>query len=642
MLLILALAAALRGWQLGRLPPGLYRDEAYYGLDALNVLAGGPRPLYFAANNGREPLYVYLLTASITLFGRTPFALRLPAAVIGALTTLPVFALASAWFGRRVGLLSAFLWATTFWPLHLSRIGLRVILLPGACAVALWLLTVAWRRSAGRWRRGAGRWWLAAGLAHGLVYYTYLSVRLLPVFLILFSVYLWWLGRRPSRSAVALFALGTAVAVGPLVVYLAAHPELVVGRTGQVSILNPAINGGDFWGALVRQIAATLGMFIWRGDSIGRHNLPGRPVFDWLMALPFLLGVWYCLRRWRQPAAAACLLWVAVMSAATVLAEDAPHFLRAAGVLPLVLIFPALGLSQLGSWSKLPAGLRALAVAALLFGSLIITVRDYFVIYVRQADTGYLFEEAARVLAVSINADSESGPVLLEKRLLEGWPSIAFLLTSTAPPTLFQPDAFAPILDRPLTVYIWPFEDRAWLGTAWQPPATVRIAEGLLARGDLETQALPLYLRYRIESGAPAAGAPLANFGGAAQLCAVEQLAAAPAALRLALHWCSRGPAERPVKVFVHVVGRQDGRLVGQLDAPPGGPYWDPAWQQPGVMVVEERLIALPEPFDPARHQVLIGAYDDETLLRFPLRTAEGAEQGDSWEWTPPGADDGG
>ena len=56
---LMLLAGVLRLYELGSWPPGLYHDEAYYGLDALRVI-GGERPLYFAANNGREPFFIYL------------------------------------------------------------------------------------------------------------------------------------------------------------------------------------------------------------------------------------------------------------------------------------------------------------------------------------------------------------------------------------------------------------------------------------------------------------------------------------------------------------------------------------------------------------------------------------------------------
>ena len=128
LLVAIALAIGLRFHRLGEWPPGPYRDEAYNGLDALGVLRG-EHALFFPANNGREPLYIYLVAGAIALVGQTTFALRLPAATIGALATLPTFLLGRAWFGRVAGLLAAFLWAATFWPVHLGRIGLRAGLL---------------------------------------------------------------------------------------------------------------------------------------------------------------------------------------------------------------------------------------------------------------------------------------------------------------------------------------------------------------------------------------------------------------------------------------------------------------------------------------------------------------------------------
>jgi hypothetical protein len=82
LLAIMVLGGALRFYQVGAVPPGLYQDEAYNGLDALNILAGS-HPIYFPANNGREPFYMYAAAASVGEFGRTPLALRFPSAVVG-------------------------------------------------------------------------------------------------------------------------------------------------------------------------------------------------------------------------------------------------------------------------------------------------------------------------------------------------------------------------------------------------------------------------------------------------------------------------------------------------------------------------------------------------------------------------------
>ena len=233
-------AVLLRTVNLDSWPPGLYRDEAFNGLDALELL-DGDLAVFFTANNGREPLYIYLTAVSVGLFGRSVVAVRLTAAVVGSLMTLLLYKLGRTWFGWRVGLLAAWLWAITLWPMHLSRVGLRPILLPAVLVLTFWLGTEAYRRQ----RRG---WWLAAGLAYGLGYYTYLAIRFTPLLLLAVAAFLLWRGQRERIVAGAgWFVLGTAVALLPLALFYAQSPDLLLGRTGQVSIFNPAINNGDFW-----------------------------------------------------------------------------------------------------------------------------------------------------------------------------------------------------------------------------------------------------------------------------------------------------------------------------------------------------------------------------------------------------------
>src|SRR5512147_868169 len=103
---LMLIAGAVRSYALGVWPPGLYHDEAYNGLDALRVLAGD-RPLYFAANNGREPFFIYLVSLSIGLLGRGIFPLRLPSTIIGILLVPASYFMARELFNRRVGLLTA-------------------------------------------------------------------------------------------------------------------------------------------------------------------------------------------------------------------------------------------------------------------------------------------------------------------------------------------------------------------------------------------------------------------------------------------------------------------------------------------------------------------------------------------------------
>jgi 4-amino-4-deoxy-L-arabinose transferase-like glycosyltransferase len=623
--LLLALVAAvfLRFRHAGDWPPGFYRDEAYNALDALNVLAG-QHALFFTANNGREPIYIYLVALSVALLGRTVLAERLPAGIVGVLATLPTFFLGRAWFGPLTGLLAAFLWATTFWPVHLGRVGLRAGLLAPALALALWAGTRAYRN-------GRAVSWFSAGLLYGLTFYTYLSARLTPLVLVLLAAYLLLTGRGRrlwSEGRVLWFAAGTALVVLPLAIVALNDPSILFGRAGQVSIFSPAVNGGDFWGTLARHTAEALGMTIWRGDTILRHNAllnydavlaadgpAGRPVFDIFMAGPFLAGLGWCLWNWRRAPAAALLLWQAVMLLPTILAEDTPHFLRAAGVLPGVVFFPAIGLALLWNWARLPLVFRRVTVVALLGATLWLTADDYAT-YAREPDVGHLFESAATQLAADLNDEAPGVSVALDRRFWDGWPSVRFL-AGERPPALFEEGA-TPAVALPAAVYAWPFAPLDAVRAAAATAGQVTVAEGPLARGDLEPEAVPLYVRFGYEVEA-AAGSRADNFGGVLMLRDAAVSTLSPTRIEVDLTWAlppGVSAAEALPTAFVHVAAG-DG-LIGQHDAPPGLGYWPATDWRPGLSVRERRIIDLARPYDPAAHTISAGLYWPESGERLP------------------------
>ena len=585
-------AVTLRLLALNSIPPGLYRDEAYNGLDALAVL-DGEHPLFFEANNGREPLYIYLTAVSIRIVGNTATAVRLPAAFAGALTTLFVYKLAAAWFGQRTGLFAAWLWAVTLWPVHLSRIGLRPILFVPLFAATLWLGTLAYRKQTGRyaaWR------WVLAGVVYGLAFYTYLPIRFTPILFAIFSIYFVVMDRSRLRRLRGLgyFLLTTAVITAPLIFTLTQTGGLL-GRSSQVSILNPAINDGDLFGTLWRQIWATAGMFFWHGDDILRHNPAGRPVFDLLLLIPFIWGLGYTLKRWRRMAAILLLLWTAVMLGPTILAEDAPHFLRAVGALPAILFFPAIGLSE---WWRVSGRWGHALILSILALSLLWGGKEYAE-YGRSPDTAYLFEQAASDMAAQINADE--GDVFVARRFWDNWTSIRYL--NNRPVAMLTAESVAEMGSR-AAVYFWPYEAYDFIREGIPAQSELSVMTGSLARGDLEPEAYPLYGRF---SWQPASiTEAMADFGDFS-LMDVRILSQTEADLRIETAWKGRGEAT----AFIHVL--HGGTLIGQSDMPIGSGYLSSEWLRPSLTIRDQHQITLSQPYNPASDQLLIGLYNPAT-----------------------------
>ena len=599
-----ATAVISRFWQLGTYPPGLYRDEAFNGLDALAVLDGPARYLLSAANNGREPGYIYLTAVAINILGRTPLAVRIGAAIVGSLTTIVVYLLGKSWFGKQTAVYAAWLWAITLWPIHLSRVGLRPILLPIMLGLTFWLGTKAYRKRS-NWL------WLAAGICYGLGFYTYLAIRFTPLLLLFILIYLGWQKRPlPKLPPLFSFATGAIAALFPLLLWIAQDPSRILGRSNQVSIFNPIINGGNLWGTLWLNIWRSLGLLIWRGDTILRHNPAGRPVFDWVMAIPLLIGVGYCLYNWKRPSATILLLWTVTMLGPTILAEDTPHFLRAVGILPAIIYFPALGLTTgqqwlVEKWSTrntqpkhpfTPSPLH-LFTPILLALSLFNTIIDYKN-YSQDPEAALLFEAAALELAESMAAEDEETAVYMDRWFWDdeqqGWPTIPFIanLDTVAD---YRPEFNIPPPDpnQPVSIYGWQFGSLDFVPTLITPPATVNIHTGGLARGDLEENSYPLYVRYHASPTEPNQ-IPLAQFEDQFKLMATHT-EILENELLVNLWWEAETAVSQEWAVFVHLIGL-DG-LVAQDDGLPAAGYWQFAWWQPGLHVQDSHKFDHSIPF---------------------------------------------
>src|SRR5512135_1422959 len=149
-LLILIMAAALRLIALDHVPPGLQHDEVFHGHDAVTVLLGY-HPLYFTSNAGNEPLFIYLMALTVGVFGHNAWGIRLAAAICGLLTLLFTYLWMRRAYNNRTALIASAFMAVGFWPLFLSRVGLRAASVPMLAALAAWLLFEALRRQQRRW-----------------------------------------------------------------------------------------------------------------------------------------------------------------------------------------------------------------------------------------------------------------------------------------------------------------------------------------------------------------------------------------------------------------------------------------------------------------------------------------------------------
>ena len=406
-IILLLFAWGLRLYRLDSIPPGLTHDEANNVHDAVSILHGA-RPFYFPVAQGKEPLYPYCVALMMAAIGPTPFAMRLTSAFWGLLLVALTYAWTRRAFNRSTALWTAAGLAISFWGISISRVGLRAITLPVLLTAAL----LASRLVDSRRPRFAGS--TIAGLLLGLTFYTYMAARVIPVLLLLFGLYLFLTERsrwhQCWRSGLWILVVAAVVAA-PLFLYLRAHPSAEI-RVGQLDQPLRALLRGDL-GLLLGNVFQTLQMFSFRGDGFTPYNLPGRPLFDPLMSLLFYAGLVIALWRWRDPARAFALLWLAVgFFPALATGVDAAH-LRAIGAQPVLFLFPALTLESLRSvrisrlrLSYLVGGLAFALVAFL-------AVRDYFVRWPNARDVRIHYHTNLMAIADTIRGWERDEPVAI-------------------------------------------------------------------------------------------------------------------------------------------------------------------------------------------------------------------------------------
>ncbi|HET7769434.1 MAG TPA: glycosyltransferase family 39 protein [Chloroflexota bacterium] len=388
----MALALALRLWALGENPPGLDSDEASIGYNAYAIARtgrdehGSVLPLAFEAfGEFKRPAYIYAAAPFVGLLGLSPFSVRLPAALFGALSVLAIYRVALRLLAnRRQALIAAGLLAISPWHLQFTRAAREVSLLVLALLVMVCcLLEVLTRVDApGRGvvsvpvARRQTRW-LAGGAAAFLVaVYAYPGALALAPLLALAVLLAYSPAVRSLERGAALVAC--LVLVGgalPLVVQVADGRART--RLDQASLLNdPALRersearvareraaGG--LGLLQGQLASVAGEAVagylahfdpsylfTRGDAEPRHR-SSDVAHLYLWDAPLVLAGLYTLVRRRHAAPMRALGgWLVVAPLPAALAQNAPHAVRSIGLLPAFTLLAAAGAPPLWRWLR--------------------------------------------------------------------------------------------------------------------------------------------------------------------------------------------------------------------------------------------------------------------------------------------------
>jgi len=354
--LIISFGFFLRIYNIENAPPGVYPDEAVNGEDALRANATGDYRWFYPANQGREGLFMNLIAFSFKFFGASIFTLKLPNIIFGTLTILGIYLLAKELFkSERIGLISAFLTAVSFWAINFSRIAFRANMLPTILVFSFYFLFRGLRTK---------KWWDFAigGFIFGIGIHSYIAWRVAPIVLVAMLPFFILARKKFFENywkSILIFLFFSIASALPMFLTFYQHPEFLESRSSSISIMSPEVNQGKPIQTFLRSFTLSLVKYNFWGDQNWRHNFPPYPLLDPLTGLAFLLGFIFSIKVFFQTfytrirkkkydlnleKYAFLLLWFFLLLAPEFMtAEGNPHALRSIGTLPVVFIFCALG-----------------------------------------------------------------------------------------------------------------------------------------------------------------------------------------------------------------------------------------------------------------------------------------------------------
>ncbi|MBI5449614.1 glycosyltransferase family 39 protein [Candidatus Gottesmanbacteria bacterium] len=371
--IIVLVAAWLRLWQLGQVPPSPDWDEAALGYNAYSVLKTGRDeygtwfPLTLRSfDDYKPPLYMYLTVPSVALFGLNTWAVRLPSVIAGILAVIGTYFLTQELLKRAnkeslfgIPVTAMLLLAISPWHIQFSRIAFEANI---GVTINIWAVVFFLKGVLSR------RWLSVSAFLFGLGFYAYHSERIfLPLLLVILVLnYRKELFR--MRVNVVIAAIVGLMTVAPLVpVFMNQNTLMRLRGTSsladQTGLLARSVwkleedqKANNPWGVMfdnrrivwIKTLTSgylshySLRWLFLTGDN-ARHHAPDMGLL-YLAELPFLLWGMFILARQRGRQARIIFGWFLIAPIAASPTTELPHAIRTLVFLPTFQIFTAVGL----------------------------------------------------------------------------------------------------------------------------------------------------------------------------------------------------------------------------------------------------------------------------------------------------------
>lgn len=354
---VVLIAFALRFYRLDSNPPGLYVDEQSIGYNAYSILKTGKDefgkflPLEFKAfGEYKLPVYIYLTTASIAVFGPTDFAVRFPSAFFGVFTVLVSYFLINSLFPKQESktLLTSFFLAMSPWHIHFSRGGFE------ATVALFFIVSGAFLMSVQK------RYIRIVGLiSFILALYTYNAARIfVPLIVLLYLVKYWQHAEIKRKDVIAYILIATTFFI-PFIVGITSGTALI--RSSQTTAIVESMRRfptpypflSHFFTLLANVSSYFAPSFLFfSSDGNGRHSVVEMGNL-YLFQLPLILvGLIYVIKQKSSFGNKVLWWWVGLAALSASLFRPSPHALRSLFMVIPFEFFTAVGVTTIYDYIK--------------------------------------------------------------------------------------------------------------------------------------------------------------------------------------------------------------------------------------------------------------------------------------------------
>jgi hypothetical protein len=344
LILIIFVGSYLRLYKLNQTPPGIEKQEASLGLEAIKISEINHDFSSFFKKENLTNLYPATLAFSINSLGTEISSLRLASSIFGILTLIGFsLLLLKLKFSRLSTLLGVFILGTSFWHLNFSRMVDSSILTPFFIIWFFYLFILGIKKQ-------NTLFFILSGILLGISFY--FSLKFCLLLLILFILILFFIFFQKDFTKnywkkLILFVMTFLLITTPLIYLSYQNPEISPNRK---ELLN-SINYKNFSDNIILHLNA----FYFQGDSNQKYNHAGTPLIPSTWTILFTIGfalsvkeIIYCFIHRKQTSFSDPLFKISVLSQAIfwimllpgiLIKEGLPDSSKIIGTIPAIIIF---------------------------------------------------------------------------------------------------------------------------------------------------------------------------------------------------------------------------------------------------------------------------------------------------------------